>query len=81
MTTRFVSRSGLTVERREIALDYAKGIGNLVDRLDTERGVYLSSGVEFPDRYSRFDFGVVEPPLELLSSGRTVRSERPQRTR
>lgn len=73
MTTRFVSRSGLTVERREIALDYAKGIGNLVDRLDTERGVYLSSGVEFPDRYSRFDFGVVEPPLELLSSGRTVR--------
>lgn len=48
MTTRFVSRSGLTVERREIALDYAKGIGNLVDRLDTERGVYLSSGSNFP---------------------------------
>ena len=73
MTTRFVSRSGLTVERREIALDYAKGIGDLVDRLDSERGVYLSSGVEFPDRYSRFDFGVIEPPLELISSGRTVR--------
>lgn len=72
MKTRFVSRSGLTVERRETALDYAKGIGDLVDRLDTERGVYLSSGIEFPDRYSRFDFGVVEPPLEFLSSGRTV---------
>ena len=72
MTVRFVTRSGLRVERKEVPLDYAAGIGNLVDRLDTERGVYLSSGIEFPDRYSRFDFGIVEPPLEFLSSGRTV---------
>ena len=72
MDMRFRSRSGITVARREVELDYSAGIGGLIDRLDTERGVFLSSGIEFPDRYSRWDMGVVNPPLELTARGHDV---------
>lgn len=64
---RFNSACGVTVTRREEPLDEQAGLGFLVDRLDERRGVYLSSGVEDPDRYARFDFGFVDPPLELIS--------------
>jgi len=72
MTYRFESRSGIAVERHVETLDYAAGIGDLVDRLDAERGCFLSSGVEDPDRYSRWDIALVDPPLELIGRGRRL---------
>ena len=73
MKSRFVTRSGIAVKRTLTDLDYAAGFAPLVDRLDSERGVYLSSGIEFPDRYSQWDIGVVEPPLEIVARGQAVR--------
>ena len=72
MTIRFATRSGLTVERRQQPLEYQTGIRDLIERLDGERGVFLSSGIEFPDRYSRWDIGVVDPPLEFIGRGRRL---------
>ena len=40
--------------------------------MDTERGIYLSSGYEFPGRYSRWDVGAVGPPLEIIARGRDI---------
>ncbi|MDO5053414.1 MAG: anthranilate synthase component I [Pseudoclavibacter sp.] len=37
--------------------------------LDARRGVVLSSGVEYPGRYTRWDIGFVDPPLVLEGSG------------
>jgi len=73
MNSRFVTASGITVEWTLTTLDYEAGFAPLVDRLDSERGVYLSSGIEFPDRYSQWDIGVVEPPLEIVARGQAVR--------
>ena len=73
MNSRFVTRSEIAVERTLTDLDYEAGFAPLVDRLDSERGVFLSSGVEFPDRYSQWDIGVVEPPMEIVARGRAVR--------
>jgi anthranilate synthase len=39
-------------------------------KLDRHKGVLLSSGVEYPGRYSRWDLGFVDPPLELRARGR-----------
>lgn len=72
MTIRLTTRSGLAVERRQQPLDYQTGIRDLIERLDGERGVFLSSGIEFPDRYSRWDIGVVDPPLEFIGRGRQL---------
>ena len=68
----FHSPTGVTVERRIQELPYGPGLDFLVRRLDAERGAYFSSGVEDPDRYSRWDFGFVSPPLELIATGRRL---------
>ncbi len=69
MTTiqdRFQTASGIRLERTTRELDYAKGIDDLVGALDRKRGAYMSSGVEDPDRYTRWDFGFVDPPIEII---------------
>ncbi|MBM3483210.1 MAG: anthranilate synthase component I [Alphaproteobacteria bacterium] len=43
----------------------------IVDRLESERGLYLASGYEYPGRYHKWEIGVVAPPLAL-----TVRGQR-----
>ncbi|MEE8444997.1 MAG: chorismate-binding protein, partial [Alphaproteobacteria bacterium] len=72
MTYRFTSRSGIVVERSAHALDENDKLDDLLGRLDHERGAYFSSGVEYPDRYSRWDFGFISPPLEVVSLGSTL---------
>ncbi len=67
MDTIFTSRAGVTVQRGETQLDYEKGLDDLIRRLDGARGAYFSSGVEDPDRYSRWDFGFENPPLVLTA--------------
>ncbi|MBM3490749.1 MAG: anthranilate synthase component I [Alphaproteobacteria bacterium] len=80
MSFPFVSRSGIAVARSRSELDYAEGAAFLVDALDRRRGGYFSSGVEDPDRYSRWDFGFVDPPVELIGRQRqlTVRALSPR---
>jgi len=46
-----------------------RAIEDLVDRLDSERGVLLSSSYEFPGRYARWSLGFVNPPLEISGIG------------
>lgn len=76
----FETPTGVAVTRRTTRLDYAEGLGFLVDALDRTRGAYFSSGVEYPDRYTRWDFGFTDPPLEFVASGPhvTVRALNPR---
>jgi anthranilate synthase len=73
MTYTFKTPSGIIVSRTITNHDYEQGIRGIVDALNHECGVFLSSGVEYPDRYSRWDIGFVRPPLELVSKGRELR--------
>ncbi len=74
MTYSFHSAAGFDLVRRTEALDYAAGIGFVVEGLDAKRGAYFSSGVEYPDRYSRWDFGFLDPPLEFRARARSLRA-------
>lgn len=69
-TQHYRSASGLRIRRRTVRLDYAAGLGFLARQLDARRGAYFSSGVEDPDRYSRWEFGFADPPLEIVGRGR-----------
>lgn len=40
-------------------------IASLVDKLDSHKGVLLTSSYEFPGRYARWSLGFVDPPLEV----------------
>src|SRR5712692_6399847 len=48
----------------------------LIDALDSRRGALLASSYEYPGRYTRWDMGFVDPPLELSCRSRefTVRA-------
>ena len=64
--------SGIVVTRSVSKSPYGRGLHALLRKLDTQRGVYFSSGYEYPERYSRWDFASIAPPLEILASGREM---------
>lgn len=50
-------------------MPYNKGLKHLLHDLDKHRGIYLSSGYEYPERYSRWDVASVCPPIEITGTG------------
>src|SRR3569623_1842831 len=64
--------SGITISRTISKVPYQKGLKALLRKLDPQRGIYLSSGYEYPERYSRWDVGAVAPPLEIIAAGRDI---------
>ncbi|HBY59623.1 MAG TPA: anthranilate synthase component I [Solibacterales bacterium] len=63
---------GIAVTRTVSKIPYKKGFKHLLRDLDRHRGVYLSSGYEYPERYSRWDIAAARPPLEIVAYGREV---------
>ena len=63
---------GIAVTRSISKIPYARGLRSLMRKLDTQRGAYFSSGYEYPERYSRWDFASVAPPLEIIAAGREI---------
>src|SRR5580704_6067259 len=69
---KYPSRNGIAVTRVVSKVPFKNGLKRLLKDLDSHRGVYLSSGYEFPGRYSRWDFASTRPPLEILAFDRRV---------
>jgi anthranilate synthase len=63
---------GIRVTRTALREPYKKGLRRLMSELDSCRGFYLSSGYEYPGRYSRWDIASVHPPVEIVSFGRDI---------
>src|SRR5215210_2628611 len=47
----------------------AKRLDDLIELLDSRRGVVLSSGTTVPGRYESFDLGFSDPPVVLETTG------------
>lgn len=60
---------GLDVARSVEHFTGGTALDRLIERLDTRRGVVLSSGTTVPGRYESFDLGFSDPPLRLESTG------------
>ena len=69
---RYTTRSGIDVVRTVSRVPFRKGLDHLLRELDSFRGIYLSSGYEYPGRYSRWDIASTRPPLEIVAYGRRV---------
>ena len=69
---RYQTPSGISVTRQTTKVPYRRGLRSLLRDLDQFRGCYFSSGYEYPGRYSRWDFGTVKPPLEVIATGRRM---------
>ncbi len=68
----YTTPHGITVTRTVSRVPYRRGLRRLLRELDTRRGIYLSSGYEYPGRYSRWDIAATRPPLEIVARDRLV---------
>src|SRR5439155_22187644 len=47
-------------------------LDELTRRVEAVPGGVLSSGMEYPGRYSRWHMGYADPPAEIVATGRTI---------
>ncbi len=71
-TMAYVTAGGIGVERRTEAVDAQEAVEELIDALDTRRGVLFSSNYDYPGRYTRWDLGLKDPLLEFVSRERRL---------
>ena len=69
---RYTTPHGIEVTRTVSKANYRRGLKHLLGDLDQHRGIYLSSGYEYPGRYSRWDIGATRPPLEIVARDRRM---------
>jgi anthranilate synthase len=69
--TSYRTGGGVTVTCTATPFDAAV-LEELTQRVETTPGGVLSSGMEYPGRYSRWHMGYVDPPVELVARGRTI---------
>src|SRR5438105_1645171 len=72
---RYSTPHGIAVTRHSSKIHYARGLGQLLKQLDRKRGVYLSSGYEYPERYSRWDVASIATTLTSWLAIRKLSSE------
>ena len=68
----YTTPHGITVTSSVSKVSYQTGLRGILRKLDRQRGIYLSSGYEYPGRYSRWDIAAIAPPIELTASGRNM---------
>ncbi len=68
----YTTPHGIQVTRTTSKTNFRKGLKHLLNDLDQHRGIYLSSGYEYPGRYSRWDIASTCPPLEIVAYDRVV---------
>lgn len=70
-----VTRGGIRVWRTVTPLAVAGAVDPILDALDAHRGVLLASSYDYPGRYTRWDIGFVDPPLQLTARERSFAVE------
>ena len=69
---RFRTAGGVEIVRRTASVPLAsEPAAALAARLDRRRGALLASSYEYPGRYTRWDIGFADPPVEIVSRGRS----------
>ena len=67
----FTTPGGVTITRTAEPFDPAE-LARIAAAADRRRGGVLSSGMEYPGRYSRWHFAYIDPPVEITASGRLI---------
>lgn len=67
---RYTTLGGIAVTRSAEEIDRHAVVEELIDALDSRRGVLLSSNYDYPGRYTRWDLGFSNPPIEFVGRKR-----------
>jgi len=69
---KYRTHSNIEVTRTSSEVPFQHGLAEVLRSLDRQRGIYLSSGYEYPGRYSRWDIASTCPPVEIIAFERKV---------
>lgn len=69
-TSQYDTVGGVCVTRSVAEVPLQSALRDVCDTIDTHRGAIFASGYEYPGRYSRWDIGFVDPPIEFAGYGR-----------
>ena len=67
----YTTGGGITVHRTAVPCD-PSALTELTAKVERHRGGVLSSGMEYPGRYSRWHLGYVDPCLEVVARDRRI---------
>src|ERR1700745_4175232 len=67
----FVTAAGVRIARTASRFDPAL-LTQIAAQVDARRGGVLSSGMEYPGRYSRWHLAYVDPCAEIVARGRRI---------
>ncbi|MBO0820939.1 MAG: anthranilate synthase component I, partial [Nocardiopsaceae bacterium] len=70
-TRTFSTPGGVTITRTAEPFDPAE-LERIAQRADRRRGGVMSSGMEYPGRYSRWHLAYTDPPVEITARGRVI---------
>ncbi|TLP44793.1 anthranilate synthase [Cohaesibacter sp. CAU 1516] len=71
----YITEGGVEVLRSAGKDNFETALSDCLSKLDEQRGVVLVSNYEYPGRYTRSEFGFVNPPLVITARGRTMTIE------
>jgi len=69
-TDTYETQGGIQVVRSVEELTLETPLQDVLDGLNRRRGALFASGYEYPGRYSRWDIGFINPPVELKARQR-----------
>ncbi|MBF0197837.1 MAG: anthranilate synthase component I, partial [Planctomycetes bacterium] len=69
----YSTKSGLEISRKIKHLEVEEALDVIRNGISKQAGALFSSGYEYPGRYSRWDIGFFNPPVELVSYGRSFK--------
>ena len=69
--TELLTRGGVRVTRTATPFDPAQ-LGRIAALVDERRGGVMSSGMEYPGRYSRWHMAYADPCAEIVATGRRI---------
>lgn len=65
MMVEYKTKGNIEVTKSIKEMNYVDGVKNLAPKLDTNKGMLLVSNFEYPGRYTRWDIGFINPPLQI----------------
>lgn len=69
----YQTKGGVTISCASDNVSYEAGVDALINALDSHKGAVLVSNFEYPGRYTRWDMGFINPPIEIVSNAQNFK--------
>ena len=66
----YLTQGGIRIHQTAETLSLTEAVKPIINALDSHRGVLLTSCFDFPGRYTQWDIGFIDPPIEIISQDR-----------